>query len=123
MLSAVHSPVTTFKKQLAHLFNQINQEMYGVGVKKQRIEIFDDKIIIFSQSKRVPALASISEKYPELTVTVDAALVGEYKARLKEQFQNMFSINVVAILKDYDPNTESACTVICLEEPFHTTTI
>lgn len=111
-LSTVDS--ASFKKQLCQLYNRVYQEMFGLGVRKQRVEIFKDKIVIFAQHKRVPALFALSEKYKELTHSVDAALVTEFKRRLSEEFERQFNAKVTTVLKDYDPNTEEACTVIYL---------
>ncbi|RAL22700.1 Na-translocating system protein MpsC family protein [Thermoflavimicrobium daqui] len=111
------SPNNTFKRKLAQFCNEISQEMYGLGVKKQRIEIYDDKIIIFGQHKRVPALSALTGKYLDLTLTVDAALIREYKVRLKDYIEKELQIEVVTILKDYDPITENAFIAIYLKKP------
>jgi uncharacterized protein YbcI len=116
-LEPVPFPVTnSLKKDIAQLYNEINQEIFGLGVRKQRIEIIDNKIIIFGQHKRVPALAILEKRYHELILSVDAALVSEYKQRLREQIERMLHIKVVTILKDYDSGTEQACTVVYLEK-------
>lgn len=112
-----HAPTNTFKRILAQFCNEISQEMYGTGVKKQRIELHEDKIIIYGQHKRVPALSALAKKYDNLTWTVDAALIREYKARLKEYIEKELRLKVLTILKDYDPITENAFIVIYLEDP------
>ncbi|GAA3324770.1 hypothetical protein GCM10020331_053950 [Ectobacillus funiculus] len=58
----------------------------------------------------------LSERYPELTLSVDGALAMEYKRRLKEKFEDQFGIKVTTIIKDYDSASEHACTVIYLEQ-------
>ncbi|WP_245838770.1 Na-translocating system protein MpsC family protein [Marininema halotolerans] len=105
------------KKELAQLNNQVSQEMYGIGVKKQKVEIMGDKIVIFTEQKRIPALAILDGKYDELTLSVDAALVREFKERLKSHVEMQFGLTVRSILKDYDPETEVACIVILLDRP------
>ncbi|WP_096435156.1 Na-translocating system protein MpsC family protein [Alteribacter populi] len=107
---------SSLKKQISQLYNKVNQEMYGIGVKKQRIEIFQNSVIIFSEHKRVPALNVISNKYPELTISTDAALVSEFKQRIKDQIENSFQEKVLTVLKDFDPKTEQAFTVIQFEK-------
>ncbi|SFS80780.1 Uncharacterized conserved protein [Marininema halotolerans] len=113
------SPSTrgALKKELAQLNNQVSQEMYGIGVKKQKVEIMGDKIVIFTEQKRIPALAILDGKYDELTLSVDAALVREFKERLKSHVEMQFGLTVRSILKDYDPETEVACIVILLDRP------
>ncbi|SFJ75883.1 Na-translocating system protein MpsC family protein [Thermoflavimicrobium dichotomicum] len=111
------APTSTIKRMIAQFCNEISQEMYGLGVKKQRIELYDDKIIIFGQHKRVPALTALTGKYGDLTLTVDAALVREYKERLKEYLEKELNLQVLTILKDYDPNTENAFIAIYLKKP------
>jgi uncharacterized protein YbcI len=108
--------INSFKKKLAQLYNQIEQEIIGLGTREQKIEIINNKIVIFSQNKRVPALTILGKNHPELTMSVDAALVSEFKARLKKQIETLFNLKVVTILKDYDPETESSCTVVYLEK-------
>jgi uncharacterized protein YbcI len=112
--STYHLP--SLKKDIAQLYNKVNQEIYGVGVKKQRIEISQNKLMIFAQHKRVPALKTLSKNYAELTVTIDAALIKEYKARFKEQIEMIFGLRVLTILKDYDPITENACTIVYFDQ-------
>ncbi len=106
----------TFKKDLAFLYNRVNQEIYGVGVKKQRIETFDDRVIIFAQHKRVQALRMLSKNFQHLTISVDSALIVEFKSLFKGQIESTLGLKVKTILKDYDPFTEEACTIIYFAE-------
>jgi uncharacterized protein YbcI len=108
--------LSNLKKDIAQLYNKVNQEIYGVGVKKQRIDISHNKLIIFAQHKRVPALQTLSKNHMELTSSVDAALIAEYKAKFKEQIEQIFRLRVITILKDYDPITENACTIVYLKD-------
>ncbi|WP_066288304.1 Na-translocating system protein MpsC family protein [Bacillus sp. FJAT-29937] len=102
----------SLKKDIAHLYNRVNQEIHGVGVKKQRIEIFDDRVIIFAQHKRVQSLQMLSKNFHHLTISVDSALSVEFKSLFKDQIEEMLHFKVKTILKDYDPVTEEACTII-----------
>ncbi|TLS38933.1 Na-translocating system protein MpsC family protein [Pseudalkalibacillus caeni] len=108
----------TLKKNLAQLYNRVNQEIYGVGVKKQRIEFIENKALIFAQHKRVQALQMLSHHFHSLTISVDSALIVEFKSMLKEQIEETLQLNVKTILKDYDPITEDACTIIYFEDKF-----
>ncbi|WP_252314002.1 Na-translocating system protein MpsC family protein [Sinobaca sp. H24] len=100
------------RKEIAQIYNKVNQEMYKVGVRKQKIEILQDKILVFGEHQRVPALEAIHEKYPELTLTVDTTLIKEFKERLKMELEKELSIKVKTILKDFDPVTEEAAAII-----------
>lgn len=106
----------TIKKDLAYLYNRVNQEIYGTGVKKQRIETFDDRVIIFAQHKRVQALYMLSQNFHHLTISVDSALIVEFKSLFKGMIEDALHLKVKTILKDYDPVTEEACTIIYFEE-------
>lgn len=116
MYSTSTQQLSNLKKDIAQLYNKINQEIYGVGVKKQRIEISHNKLLIFAQHKRVQALQTLSNKHLELTASVDAALIAEYKAKFKEQIELIFRLRVITILKDYDPITENACTIVYFKD-------
>ncbi|MCD1163392.1 Na-translocating system protein MpsC family protein [Peribacillus frigoritolerans] len=107
---------SSFKKQLSQLYNDINQEIYSAGVSKQTIDIQDNRIVIFAQTKRSSLISVLSERYSELTLSVDGALVMEYKLRLKENIEKRFGVKVNTIFKDYDSTSEHACTVIYLEQ-------
>lgn len=106
----------SLRKDLAHLYNRVNQEIYGVGVKKQRIETFDDRVIIFAQHKRVQALQMLSKNFHHLTISVDSALIVEFKSLFKGQIEETLNLSVKTILKDYDPVSEEACTVIYFKD-------
>lgn len=107
----------TLKKKLARLYNKVYQDMFGLGVRSQRVELFNDKIIIFGQHKRVPALDVLGNRFHELLHSVDAALVTEFKRNFKDEVERLLNVAVLTVLKDYDPDTEFACTVIYLKEP------
>ena len=106
----------SLRKDLAHLYNRVNQEIYGVGVKKQRIETYEDRVIIFAQHKRVQALQMLSKNFHHLTISVDSALIVEFKSLFKGQIEETLNLKVKTILKDYDPVTEEACTIIYLKD-------
>lgn len=50
----------------------------------------------------------------QLTRMVDVALLDAYKDRLKQEIEKHFNFKVKTILKDYDPETETAGTIIVL---------
>ncbi|MFB5662839.1 Na-translocating system protein MpsC family protein [Alteribacillus sp. HJP-4] len=102
-------------RAVAQIYNKINQEMYGVGVRKQKVEIIDNKVIIFGEHQRVPALKAINEKYPQLTLSVDTTLIKEFKTKLKKEVEQQLEVKIKTVLKDFDPETEEAAAVIYLE--------
>ncbi|MBY0120503.1 Na-translocating system protein MpsC family protein [Bacillus sp. S/N-304-OC-R1] len=106
----------SLKKDIAHLYNRVNQEIHGVGVRKQRIEVFDDRVIVFAQHKRVQALQTLSKNFQHLTLSVDSALIVEFKSLFKGQIEETLDLRVKTILKDYDPVSEEACTIIYFKE-------
>lgn len=107
---------SSFKKQLSQLYNEVNRDIYSIGVNKQKIDIQDNRIVIFAQTKRSPLISVLGERYPELALSVDGALAAEYKRRLKDQFEKLFGMKIITIIKDYDAASEHACTVIYLEQ-------
>lgn len=104
------------KKTIAQIYNKINQRFYDTGVVSQRIQIFDDRIIIFAQQKRIAALNVLSKNYRELTVLADAALIAEFKAQLKEEMEAVTGLKVLSVLKDFDPETNHACSIIIFDQ-------
>lgn len=100
---------------MAQLYNKINQEFYATGVVSQRINIYYDRVIIFAQHKRIPAFEALSRNFGELTTYADAALINEFKAKLKREVATETGLPVVSVLKDYDTETEHACCVVIFE--------
>lgn len=107
----------SLKRKLIALYNQVNQQAFDVGVRQQRIDILGDQIVIVAEHRRVPALASLDDTHRWLTRMVDAALLDVYKTRLKEGVEALVGQKVRVVLKDYDPQTQMAATVILLEAP------
>ena len=56
------------KKTIAQIYNKINQEFYATGVVSKRIQIFDDRIIIFAQQKSVVVFHVLIKNYKELSM-------------------------------------------------------
>lgn len=104
------------KQQIAQLYNSVNQEMFDVGVKTLKVELLQHKCIIFGEHKRVPALRALEQRNEALTSQVDAALVDEFKKRLHQLLVQELGLPVRTVLKDFDPVSGAAATVIYLEE-------
>jgi uncharacterized protein YfbU (UPF0304 family) len=73
-------------------------------------------VIIFAQHKRVQALKMLSKNFHHLTISVDSALIAEFKSLFKVHIEETLDLKVRTILKDYDPVTEEACTIIYFKE-------
>ncbi|WP_079474861.1 Na-translocating system protein MpsC family protein [Marinococcus halophilus] len=104
------------KQQIAQLYNRVNQEMYEVGVKTLKVELLQNKCIIFAEHKRVPALRALEQGNRALAEQVDAALVDEFKKRLHHLLVKEMELPVRTVLKDFDPASGAASTVIYLNE-------
>lgn len=103
------------KQDIIRIYNSINQEIFGIGVRSQRVEILGDKILIFAIHKRIPALKMLDKDERSLTRVVDRSLVEANKRILTERLREIIDIPIITILKDYDPYSEHAVTVIILE--------
>lgn len=99
------------------VYNAVNQGISGVGVSRQRVDLLDDRILIVAEHQRIRALAALDDDRPDVTRMVDVALVDESKRRLLTQLRESLGLPVRVILKDYDPVTQLAATVVVLEGP------
>jgi hypothetical protein len=109
-------PLGVLKQEIIKIYNSINQEIFGIGIKSQNIEISGDKVFIFATHKRISALKILDDSNRSLTAMVDYALMAANKRMLKEQLEGTLGLKVRLVLKDYDPVTEYSGTVIILEE-------
>jgi uncharacterized protein YbcI len=109
-------PLGVLKQEIIKIYNSINQEIFGIGIKSQKIEISGDKVFIFATHKRIPALKTLDESNRSLTAMVDYAVMEANKRMLKEQLESTLGLKVKLVLKDYDPVTEYSGTVIILDE-------
>ncbi|MEH7526453.1 Na-translocating system protein MpsC family protein [Bacillus sp. JJ1503] len=117
-MEAVSSSQTSvLRTNLMKVYNQVNQEIFGLGVRKQKIEIYQDKIIYFSEHKRLPTLEVLTKNHPELVKQMDNAIVSEFKILLKEQLENEVDLNISTVLMAYDPKMELAVTTVYRENP------
>lgn len=104
------------KQEIIKIYNSINQEIFGIGIRSQKIEIAGDKVFIFATHKRIPALRILDSTNRSLTASVDTLLLEANKKMLKEQLERSLSLDVKFVLKDYDPETELSGTVIVFAE-------
>lgn len=104
------------KQEIIRVNNNVNISIFGTGLRKQRVTIVEDKIIIFADHKRIPALAALDGRDRMTTRFVDVAILDEYKRRLKQEISSQLGLPVKSVLKDYDPEHELAVTIVVLYE-------
>ncbi|AKM20716.1 Na-translocating system protein MpsC family protein [Anoxybacillus geothermalis] len=104
-----------FKQEVLKIYNEINKKIFDTGVKRQRVEIIGDKLMILSVNPRIPALKVADQVNSSLTRTMDTILSDWFKKEIKAVFERQFHMNVVAVLKDYDAETEYSGTIVILD--------
>ncbi|QRG66250.1 Na-translocating system protein MpsC family protein [Brevibacillus choshinensis] len=109
-----------FKQELTKVYNEVNLQLFQIGVKRLRVDFVGDRILFMTYHRRVPAIRSVDEKNRELTRMMDILLIDEFKVLLKERLEVKYEIKVVSILKDYDPETELSATVVVLDQNVET---
>jgi uncharacterized protein YbcI len=97
--------------------NAVNQELFGVGLQWQKVEFFGDHVLIQAKNHRVRALSALDGKDNMTTRLIDIALLVEYKERFRKSFEEEMGLQVVALLKDYEPSVELAFMLILLDRP------
>ncbi|MRN56417.1 DUF2294 family protein [Paenibacillus sp. LC-T2] len=101
------------KKKLSRCYNEVHKELYGVGVTQLKIDAVNETMIMFLvKHQRVTALRALEEHYPELKQSVDAALHQEFKRRIQKKLSEEMNLPVTGVLRDYDPQTAWACTLV-----------
>ena len=105
------------KQEVMRVNNNVNITMFGTGLRKQRVSITEDKIVISADHKRIPALAALDGIDRTTTRFVDVAILDEYKRRLKKELIEQIKLQAKSVLKHYDPEHELAITVIVLTAP------
>jgi len=104
------------KREVIRIYNQINQEIYDTGISQQKIEISENSLMIFAVHKRVEALKILRDNYPELVSYANTALFTEFKAKLKENIEDLTGMNIMSILMDYDAATQHSCGIIYFDK-------
>ncbi|QTX32106.1 DUF2294 domain-containing protein [Aminithiophilus ramosus] len=107
----------TFKQEVMRINNAINQELFGVGLLWQKVELSDDRVLIIAKNRRVRALTALDGRDGLTTRLIDIALLEEYKRRFLEALKRRFPLPFRALLKDYDPVEELAFSLLLLGGP------
>ncbi len=105
------------KQDILKTYNAVNQAMFVAGVSQQRVELLGDRVLILAEHRRIPTLAVLDQVDPAAARTADMALVRENKRRLAASLEAAIGIPVRTILKDYDPQTGLAATVVVFASP------
>ncbi|VEF49705.1 Uncharacterised protein [Bacillus freudenreichii] len=108
--------VGSFKQELIRDYNELNLRMFDIGVKSQKVEIVGNKILIFANHKRIPSLKHLDEFNRLITRLTDVAIIDSHKEHFRELVENKYGMQVISILKDYDPFLELAVTIIVLDK-------
>lgn len=105
------------KQAIARIYNNVNQQMYEIGVKRLRVDIFGAQIVILAEHRRIPGLKALDSTNRFVTRLADVALLDENKRCIKAMVEAELQLKVRTVLKDYDPESELAATVIVLDKP------
>lgn len=113
----MHMTMGELKQNIMRIYNTINQDLFAVGVKRQRVDVIGTKIVILANHQRLNGLASLDSTNRFVTRMADVALLDENKIRLRAAMEEQFpEIKIITILKDYDPFTETAGTIIVTDQ-------
>lgn len=110
--------VSELKKSLFRIYNDVNKEIYGFGVVELKINSNNDMIMFFTRHNRVQALKVLEDRYFILKQSVDHALFQEFKLRLGEKLKDQLGLQPKALLRDYDPDSKIAVTIVFLKDDF-----
>lgn len=105
------------RHDILRIYNQINQEIYDVGISRHKIEFSENRLMIFAIHKRIAALKVMRESFPELASYANTAIFTEFKKKLKAALEEITNLPIITILMDYDASTQHSCTVIYFEKP------
>ncbi|WP_191564936.1 Na-translocating system protein MpsC family protein [Janibacter melonis] len=114
-------PLGEWKQEILRVYNQVNKEVAGLGVTRQRVHVEDDHLLVVATHHRLPALATITAADPSLGRRADVAVIDAGKALLRARLVDELGIGVLSVLKDYDPVAEVAATVVLLGAPLPVT--
>ncbi|MDO7266182.1 DUF2294 domain-containing protein [Shouchella clausii] len=100
------------KKILAHLYNDVSKEMFGVGTTLLKVSISGALVTIQAKHKRAARSTALEGEVPSLKMEVDFHLSLLYKRKLAKQLATHFHDPIEVVLRDYDAKTQWAFTNI-----------
>jgi hypothetical protein len=106
-----------FKQEIMRLHNKVNLDIFGQGLRWQKVEILDDKVVIIANNKRVSALRTLDPKDRLTTQLIDLSLLVEFKNRFRMALETTLKLPFTAVLKDYDPESETSMCIVFLNAP------
>jgi uncharacterized protein YbcI len=106
-----------FKQEIIKVNNKVNMEVFNQGLKAQKVEVLQDKVLIIANNNRVKALALIDNRDRQATKLMDIALLQEFKERFGAALEEHLGIKALSHLKDYDPKLELSISITILEKP------
>lgn len=106
-----------FKQAVMRINNRVNMEVFGQGLVSQRMEIFNDRILIIGHNKRAKVISTVERKDTLTSKLIDMALIVEFKELFIKYMQEELGVKVLTHLKDYDGNAQLSFSVTLLEKP------
>lgn len=103
------------KKLLAHLYNEVSKEMFGVGTKLLKVSIENEIITFQAKHHRSPRSSALEGEVPRLKQEVDFQLSLLYKKNLLQKLEDKTDLAIDVILRDFDARTQWAFTNIILK--------
>ncbi|TCP29955.1 uncharacterized protein DUF2294 [Scopulibacillus darangshiensis] len=98
------------KKQLYRIYNEVSKELLGVGTISLKVDIENDLITFRAKHRRAHRSTSLEKEVPDLKQKLDVQLSMMFKTRVKEKLEGELGLEVAAILRDYDSQTQLAFT-------------
>ncbi len=104
-----------FKQEVLRVYNEINKRIFHSGVRQQKVDLIGNKVIIISANPRIPILKLVDSFNRSASGELDRVLQEHFKEEIKRSFEEHFHLKVIAVLKDYDVETEYSGTIVILE--------
>lgn len=108
--------VGDFKQDVLRLYNEVNKKIFQTGVRQQKVDVIGNKMLIVSINTRIPVLKLTDRIDPLASSSVDRVLQRQFKEEFRQLLQAKYPMKVIAVLKDYDVETEHAGTVVIFEQ-------
>lgn len=105
-----------FKQELAKEYQEINQRLFDIGTKQQKVELLGNKIIFTTNHRRIPVMKTLDVNNRSSTRMIDVLIIDEFKAHFKKRLEEKYGFKVISILKDYDPFIELSVTVVLADK-------
>ncbi|MBP3041911.1 DUF2294 domain-containing protein [Bacillaceae bacterium Marseille-Q3522] len=104
------------KKLLAHMYNEVSKEMFGVGTILLKVTVDFPVITFQAKHRRSPRSDALEGEAPNLKQEVDFHLSLLYKKKLLKKLTEKTDWKIEAVLRDFDAKTQLAFTNIVLKE-------